>query len=192
MILLPKQNAIQNYSKGAVYLGTVYLDVIVVVFIYCFIFFYLRSKNAGVPLLLFVCLFYQISKRSRWVILFVFEPIRLSMSLEKSISALLIGNLFVVIHTYDVGMKTRPKGHIVNKLRPRLCGSSLDFEFIRECMKITKIRPWFHFLKKKNGNKNDTPCGFVLLFTAYLLLQPLGSLVQLKILNVHKTASKWF
>ena len=79
----------------------------------------------------------------------MFEPIRLSMSLEKSISALLIGNLFVVIHTYDVGMKTRPKGHIVNKLRPRLCGSSLDFEFIRECMKITKIRPRFHFLKKK-------------------------------------------
>ena len=75
--------------------------------------------------------------------------IRLSMSLEKSISALLIENLPVVIHTYDVGMKTRPKGHIVNKLRPRLCGSSLDFEFIRECMKITKIRPKFHFLKKK-------------------------------------------
>ena len=26
--------------------------------------------------------------------------------------------------------------------------SSLDFEFIRECMKINKIRPKFHFLKK--------------------------------------------
>ena len=26
--------------------------------------------------------------------------------------------------------------------RPRLCGSSLDFEFIRECMKINKIRPY--------------------------------------------------
>ena len=116
--------------------------------------------------------------------------IRLSMSLEKGISALLIENLFVVIHTYDVGMKTRQKGHIINKLLPRLCGSSLDFEFIRECMKITKIRLKFHFWKKK-GNKNDTPCGFVLLFTVSLLLAPLGSLVQLKILNVDKTASKW-
>ena len=75
--------------------------------------------------------------------------IRLSMSLEKSISALLIENLFVVIHTYDEGMKTRQKGHIINKLRPRLCGSSLDFEFVRECLKITKIRPKFHFLRKK-------------------------------------------
>ena len=32
--------------------------------------------------------------------------------------------------------------------RPRLCGSSLDFEFIRECTKIYKIRPKFHFLTK--------------------------------------------
>ena len=47
------------------------------------------------------------------------------------------------------------------------------------------------FFEKKNGNKNDTPCGFVLLFTVSLLLAPLGSLVQLKILNVDKTASKW-
>ena len=30
-----------------------------------------------------------------------------------------------------------------------------------------------------------------LLFTVSLPLQPLGSLVQLKILNVDKTASKW-
>ena len=30
----------------------------------------------------------------------------------------------------------------------QLCGSSLDFEFIRECMKINKIRPKFHFLTK--------------------------------------------
>ena len=117
--------------------------------------------------------------------------IRLSMSLEKSISAFLIENLFVVIHTYDVGIKTMQKGHIINKLRPRLCGSSLDFEFIRECLKITKIRPKFHFLKKKIGNKNNTPCGFVLLFNVSLLLETLGSLVQLKIVNVDKTASKW-
>jgi len=31
---------------------------------------------------------------------------------------------------------------------PRLCGSSLDFEIIRGCMKINKIRPKFHFLTK--------------------------------------------
>ena len=32
--------------------------------------------------------------------------------------------------------------------QPKLCGSSLDFEFIRKCMKINKIRPKFHFLAK--------------------------------------------
>ena len=30
--------------------------------------------------------------------------------------------------------------------RPGLCGSSLDFEFIRECTEINKICPKFHFL----------------------------------------------
>ena len=32
--------------------------------------------------------------------------------------------------------------------RPKLCGNSLDFEFIRDCMKINKLRPKFHFLTK--------------------------------------------
>ena len=32
--------------------------------------------------------------------------------------------------------------------QPKLCGSSLDFEFIRECMKINKIRPKFQFWTK--------------------------------------------
>ena len=32
-----------------------------------------------------------------------------------------------------------------------------DFEYIRECMKINKIRSKFHFFKK-NRNKNDTLC----------------------------------
>ena len=113
-----------------------------------------------------VCLFVLPDIKKVSVSNFVFGPIRLSMSLEKSISALLIENLFVVIHTYDVGMKTRQKGHIINKLRPRLCGSSLDFEFIRKCMKITNIRPKFHFLKK-NGSKNETPSGYV--FVIYCL-----------------------
>ena len=35
------------------------------------------------------------------------------------------------------------------------------WDFIRECMKINKIRPKFHFLTKKR-NKNDSPCVFVL------------------------------
>ena len=30
--------------------------------------------------------------------------------------------------------------------RPRLCGISLDFEFIRKSLKINKVRPMFHFL----------------------------------------------
>ena len=32
--------------------------------------------------------------------------------------------------------------------RPKLCGSSLDFEFIRECLKINKIHPKYHFLTR--------------------------------------------
>jgi len=51
---------------------------------------------------------------------------------------------------------------------------ALDFVFIRECMKIDKIRPKFHFLTK-NINKNYSPCVFVLLFTVSLLLEPFGS-----------------
>ena len=47
---------------------------------------------------------------------------------------------------------------------PKLCGISLDFKFIRECMKINKIRPKFYFFDK-NRNINDLPCVFVLLFT---------------------------
>ena len=31
---------------------------------------------------------------------------------------------------------------------PKLCGISLDFKFIRECMRINKIRPKFYFLTK--------------------------------------------
>ena len=40
--------------------------------------------------------------------------------------------------------------------RPRPCGSSLDFEFIRECMKINKIRPYLRI-------------------TVSLLLEPFGN-----------------
>ena len=31
---------------------------------------------------------------------------------------------------------------------PRLCGISLDFEFIRKCLKINKVLSTFHFLTK--------------------------------------------
>ena len=31
---------------------------------------------------------------------------------------------------------------------PRLCGNSLDLEFIRKFLKINKVRPTFHFLTK--------------------------------------------
>ena len=101
--------------------------VIVVVFIYCLIFFTWQPKTAVfLYCCLFVCLFVlpDIKKVSVSNFICVWA---ISMSLEKGISALLIENLPLVIHTYDVGIKTRPKGYIVNKLQPRLCGSSLDF-----------------------------------------------------------------
>ena len=63
---------------------------------------------------------------------------------------------------------------LCNHRQPRLCGSSLDFEFIRECMKINKIRPKFHF-STKNRNKNDLPCVCVLVFTVSSPLVPFGS-----------------
>ena len=43
---------------------------------------------------------------------------------------------------------SKPKRHRRGHRQPKLCGSSLDFEFIRECMKINKIRPKFLFLTK--------------------------------------------
>ena len=46
--------------------------------------------------------------------------------------------------------------------RPKVCGSSLGFEFMRECMKINKIRPNFHFLTKIEIN--DSLCVFILFF----------------------------
>ena len=45
---------------------------------------------------------------------------------------------------------------------------------MRECMKINKIRPKFHF-STKNRNKNDLPCVWVLLFTVSSPLEPFGS-----------------
>ena len=41
-------------------------------------------------------------------------------------------------------------------------------------MKINKIRPKFHFWTKKNRNKNDSPCVFVLYLTVSSLLEPFG------------------
>ena len=35
-----------------------------------------------------------------------------------------------------------------NHRQPKLCGSSLDFEFVRECMKINEISPKFQFGQK--------------------------------------------
>ena len=51
-----------------------------------------------------------------------------------------------------------------NHRQTRLCGSLLDFKFIRECMKIYKTRPKFHFLTKIEINMTH----FVFLFS-YLL-----------------------
>ena len=57
---------------------------------------------------------------------------------------------------------------------PNSVGVHCIFEFIRECMKIKKIRPKFHFLTKKR-NKNDLHCVCVLLFTVSSPLEPFGS-----------------
>ena len=44
-------------------------------------------------------------------------------------------------------------------------------EFIIECIKINKMRPFF----AKNRYKNDLPCVFVLFFTVSSPLAPFGS-----------------
>ena len=53
------------------------------------------------------------------------------------------------IQTYKVQERTFGKPCILlEHRRPKLCGSSLDFEFIRKCINLNKIRPTFHFLTK--------------------------------------------
>ena len=64
-----------------------------------------------------------------------------------------------------------------NHRQPKLCGSSLDFEFIRECMKINKIRLKIHLKFQfctQIEIKNDLPCVCVLLFTVSSPLEPFG------------------
>ena len=58
--------------------------------------------------------------------------------------------------------------HTFSHRQPKLCGSSLDFEFTREWRKINKIRPEFHFSAK------------IEIKMTYLVF-----------VNVDKTASKW-
>ena len=47
-----------------------------------------------------------------------------------------------------VHLKTGTFSSYTEHRQSKLCGSSLDFEFTRECMKINKIRPRFHFSTK--------------------------------------------
>ena len=56
---------------------------------------------------------------------------------------------------------------------PKRYESSLGFEFIRECLKINKIRPKFHFLRKIEIN--DSLCVFVLFFTVSWPLEQYNS-----------------
>ena len=51
--------------------------------------------------------------------------------------------------------------------------SPLEFHFIRECMKINKMRSNLYFSKKIH-NKNDSTCVCVMCFTLCLLLEPFG------------------
>ena len=82
----------------------------------------------------------------------------------------LVGDLVTISEFIHARIQECPNRH----RQPKLCGSSLDFEFIRECMKINKIRPKFHF-STKIKNKNDLPCICVLLFTVSSPLEPFGS-----------------
>ena len=56
----------------------------------------------------------------------------------------LVGDLVTISEFIHARIQECPNRH----RQPKLCGSSLDFEFIRECMKINKIRPKFHFSTK--------------------------------------------
>ena len=64
-------------------------------------------------------------------------------------------------------------------------GSSLDFQFIRECMKLNKIRPKFHFLTQ-NIEKQMTHLVFLFsVFTVSFLLEPFGSrLIDFSVLKI--------
>ena len=92
------------------------LLLLLFLFLILFDFFYPASKNVVVPLLLFVCLFICFTRYPKGLGGYFICVWVIGMSLGKSISALLIENLPVVIHTYDIIMKTRPNGHIANKL----------------------------------------------------------------------------
>ena len=63
--------------------------------------------------------------------------------------------------------------------------ASLDFEFIRECMEINKIRPKFHFLTQ-NIEKQMTHLVFLFsVFTVSFLLEPFGSrLIEFSVLKI--------
>ena len=56
----------------------------------------------------------------------------------------LVGDLVTISEFIHARIQECPNRH----RQPKLCGSSLDFEFIRECMKIDKIRPKFQFWTK--------------------------------------------
>ena len=71
------------------------------------------------------------------------------------------GNIFVQRRLFDhlnfpnimspgITVKTFAKqpGSLLRHRQPKLCGSWLEFEFIRECMKINKILPKFQFWTK--------------------------------------------
>ena len=109
-----KQNVTQNYSKGAVYLGAVYW---LLVYLLLLLFFFLagiqKRRCSFTVVCLFVYLFYQISKRSRWVLCLC---LGYWYELRKKHFSVINWKSSLVIHTYDITMKTRPKGHIANKL----------------------------------------------------------------------------
>ena len=104
-----------------------------------------------------------------WIAYFVFNT-GVSISFTRRLPA-------------DVPWKSRKKAWTYR--RPRLCGSSLDFEFVT-MYEINKILPKFHFLTKIE-KKKKTHLVFCkgLLFTVSLLQEPFGSRfieVQLKII----------
>ena len=71
--------------------------------------------------------------------------------------------------------------------QPKLCGSSLDFEFIRECLKINKIRPKFQFWTKIEIKMTYLVFVFYCLFASRAIWKPFYRRLRFwVVLNVRK------
>ena len=88
---------------------------------------------------------------------------------QRQAEPFLVGDLVTISEFIHARIQECANSH----RQPKLCGSSLDFEFIRECMKIDTIRPKFRFWTKIEIKITYLVC--VLLFTVSSPLEPFGS-----------------